>query len=183
VVIVGRMTKGRDKGHRNLIESWPAIMREQPQAILDIIGTGNDVDALRALAQDNGCSDNIHFHGNIDDSARDTLFAEACCLAMPSEGEGFGIVYIEAKRFGLPSIGASVDAAQEVIRHDEDGLIVPFNDPKRLAEAVLFFLNNREQAGQFGRNASRNWHEQYRFSAFRERFVKLVEQLAAESIA
>jgi glycosyltransferase involved in cell wall biosynthesis len=66
-------------------------------------------------------------------------------LVVPSEYEGFGIVYLEGMSFGLPAIGSTAGAAREIITDGANGYLVPPNDPAALAKRLAALASDRDQ--------------------------------------
>ena len=131
VLVVGRISASeRYKGHEPLIRAWPQIRSVVPEARLVIAGDGDDVPRLRELARGLG-EHGIEFTGFLTRSDLERRYSEASLFALPSRGEGFGLVYLEAMAAGLPCVGSIHDAASEVIVDGETGILV---DPDRVDE-------------------------------------------------
>ena len=84
-------------------------------------------------------NERVRFHGRIDDEELDRIRSRCDVLAVPSDMEGFGIVYLEAMRAGLIPIGSQNGGAEELIRPGVDGFLVSPEKPEHLA-AVLHRL-------------------------------------------
>ena len=80
-----------------------------------------DSDLLRAQADASAAASNIEFTGFLPQGQIDALWSRAHVFAMPSRQEGFGLVYIEAMRRGLPVIASTQDAGQEINLHGVTG--------------------------------------------------------------
>lgn len=174
VIIVGRMFADRYKGHHELIAAWPSVVSTIPSATLRIIGRGPGENELKALAAQSSASKNIVFEGFVSEQRLDELYAHAALYAMPSRGEGFGLVYIEAMRHGLPVIASCHDAAQEVVIDGVTGYTVNLDAPGQLADRVIRLLHNRELAAQFGEAGQKRWMEHFRYSCFRRRYGEIL---------
>jgi phosphatidylinositol alpha-1,6-mannosyltransferase len=96
---------------------------------------------------------------------------------MPSRGEGFGLTYIEAMRWGIPVIASVHDAGQEVNVHGETGLNVSLDSPTALRDALVELLRDRNLARSMGANGQRRWREHFCYSAFRKRFAPELERI------
>jgi phosphatidylinositol alpha-1,6-mannosyltransferase len=176
VVIVGRLADERYKGHRELIACWPQVTSAVPDAVLRIIGQGSDAPALQALAAHSSAAKNIVFQGFVSEAELPRFYAQATVFAMPSRGEGFGLVYIEAMRHGLPVLASVHDAAPEVVVDGQTGSLVNLDRPGELAEAIIALLRDRDRARQLGAQGRQRWEQHFRYSAFRERFRPLLRQ-------
>lgn len=174
VLIVGRID-GREnyKGHEQLIDAWPSVLAAVPSARLLIVGRGSGLEALQKQSARLPAR-SVEFRGFVPEAQIDRVWSEADVFAMPSRGEGFGVVYIEAMRHCVPVIASVHDAGQEVNVHGVTGYNVNLDRRGELAEAVIELLQNPARAAGMGRHGRDRWREHFRFSAFRERFLSLL---------
>jgi len=110
VLIVGNIHDGlMYKGHQQLIAAWPHVVSICPEAQLWIVGQGDGAPLLREQVRmlPIHAGQRIHFFGAVSETELERLYQTASVFAMPSTGEGFGLVFVEAARHGLPCIGAS----------------------------------------------------------------------------
>ncbi len=136
VLFVGNLI--RRKGLPTLLK---ALARVSPEtAVLDVVGR-EDVEPayarqMHALADRLGLAQRVRFHGYQDDDGLASLLRQAHVLAVPSEYEGFGIVYLEGMAFGLPALAGNRGAAHEIITPGENGDLLPPHDPAPWAAAL-----------------------------------------------
>ena len=123
------------KGVDTLIEAMPAVRREFPLARLRIVGGGDDLPRLRALASRLGVAHSVDFTGSIADEALRAEYAACDLFALPSRKEGFGLVFLEAMTYGKPCLGARAGGVPEVINDAVGGLAEYGNIPD-LAHAI-----------------------------------------------
>ena len=136
-VMIGRLHSGeRYKGHHEVIRSWPCVLQRLPDAQLWIVGDGDLRGELEQQVTALQLGSSVRFFGRITDSEKEQLIAAARCLVLPSRGEGFGLVYVEAMRAGRPSL-VGPDAGAEVINAPEAGLSVDPADHVALCEALV----------------------------------------------
>jgi glycosyltransferase involved in cell wall biosynthesis len=180
VLIVSRVCTGECyKGHDELIEVMPELLREVPAAQFIVAGDGNDLERLREVARASGAGNAILFAGFVSDAVRDQLFARCRVFAMPSRGEGFGLVYLEAMRFAKPCIASPFDGGSEVVVDKVTGFHVDPTDFRALRQALVQLLRNPALAEQLGRAGLDRLNRHYRFDHFRERlFQRLAPWLA-----
>jgi glycosyltransferase involved in cell wall biosynthesis len=157
VLIVGRIVgEERYKGHEQLLAVWPEVRRRFPGARLDIVGGGNAAGALRDEAARRGLIDSgaVKLWGQVSDAELRERYRRCSVFAMPSRGEGFGLVYLEAMAFAKPCLASLDDAAAEVVVAEETGLLVRYADREGLLYALCRLLESRalrRRLGQAGR--------------------------------
>jgi phosphatidyl-myo-inositol dimannoside synthase len=171
VMLLGRADELFAKGHDLLIEVWPDVVSALPDARLLLVGGGPALDKVRALAAASNARNSIEVVGFVPDEALDACWRRAVVFAMPGFTEGFGIVYVEAMRRGLPVIASTDDAGQEINLDGATGFNVSRNNKRRLTEVLVTLLRNRDLARDLGAAGHLRWSEQYTFSAFRRRFT------------
>lgn len=174
VMILGRIVEGRDKGHGELVRCWPSVVAAVPDARLVVVGQGSGLEALRLQAAASPVSAHIDLRGFVPEDRIESVWGEATAFAMPSRGEGFGLVYVEAMRHGLPVIASLHDAAPEVNVNGETGYNVDLERPGELADRIIRILRDRDLADRLGRAGRTRWMEHFRFSSFRDRFLPLL---------
>lgn len=178
-LIVGRMSASeRYKGHDELLEAWPRVLRAVPDAQLVIAGGGDDVERLRAKVRSIGIAEHVLFAGRVSDATRDALLRRASVFTMPSRGEGFGLVYLEAMRAGLVCVGSKADAAGDVIADGVTGLLVEPDDREALAAAVTRLLVDRTVAKQMGAAGRTRFEREFTFDSFCGRLGRALERAA-----
>lgn len=181
VLMVGRVVPGRDKGHRAVLDSWPRVKAQVPQAQLKIAGDGPDLQTIKNLAAG---MDGVSCLGRVPQDQLDDLWRLARVLALPSSGEGFGLVYIDAMRRGIPVIVSDRDAGREVVGGDGAGISVQCSDSDGLADALVLLLKAEEDYKNRAEVAHQRWQQLFSFGAFEARFMRLLELwLAPESNA
>ena len=122
------------KGVRFLLQAMTTVMRNNPAVYLVLVGQGGEEPVLRAMAAAEGLSERILFPGWRPD-VQDLLHCFDL-LVLPSLNEGMGRVLVEAMAAGLPVIGTQVGGIPDLIKHEENGLLVPPADADALEKAV-----------------------------------------------
>jgi len=170
--MVGRLSRGEAyKGHREVISAWPGVLAALPGAELWIIGDGDFRPDLEALAVARGVAEYVRFFGRLDDDARDERIAAARCLALPSRGEGFGIVYLEAMRLGRPCLVSNLDSGQTVVGPPEGGLAVDPSDSRQVQDALVRLMTPGPEWTAWSGRARERYEAHYTEAAFQERFL------------
>lgn len=174
-IIVGRMSAAeRYKGHDELLEGWPAVCERVPDAQLVVVGSGDDADRLRRKAADAGLGERVLFTGRVASGTLHSLLGRSRVFAMPSRGEGFGIVYLEAMRAGLPCVAATDDAAGEVVIDGTTGTLVRQADRAALASALAALLLDPPRARAMGAAGRRRYEAHFTYERFRDRLAAVL---------
>jgi phosphatidylinositol alpha-1,6-mannosyltransferase len=172
VLMVGRLdaTEGL-KGHDELLQCWTQVVSAVPGAELIIVGGGSGLETIRDRARASYQAASIHVLGFVAEAAMHELFESAHVLAMPSKQEGFGIVYVEAMRYGLPVIASMHDAGQEINVDKVTGFNVDLAKRNELAERLIELLSNTDHAAALGEAGFRRWQDHFTYSKFASRFL------------
>jgi phosphatidyl-myo-inositol dimannoside synthase len=174
-LMIGRLRRNEDyKGHREMIQAWPLVIAREPKAELWIVGGGDAAPDLERLARDRGVGHCVRFFGQVSDAEKERLIAQSRCLALPSAGEGFGLVYLEAMRMGRPCLVSDVDAGREVVGPPVGGLAADPRDAGELADCVLRLMTAGEEWDSWSRGARERYERGFTASHFRERLVRAV---------
>ena len=136
------------KGHIVLLRAFAEAKRRVPELALDIAGRGPLEPALRALAKELGVEDSVRFLGYVS-PIREAVERSAI-VVVPSMGEGFGMVALEAMERGRPVIAAAIGGLGELVEDGETGLLVPPGEAEPLAEAIIRLASDLELAGRMG---------------------------------
>jgi glycosyltransferase involved in cell wall biosynthesis len=123
------------KGHIVLLRAFAAARIELPELELEIAGRGPLEPALRALARELGVGDAVRFLGHV--TPIQGAIENAAVVVVPSMGEGFGMVALEAMERARPVIAASIGGLGEIVRDGVTGLLVPPGEAEPLAEAIV----------------------------------------------
>ncbi|BGE87492.1 MULTISPECIES: glycosyltransferase family 4 protein [Methylosinus] len=141
VLTVGRLAATeRYKGHDRVIAALPDVVAQCATVVYLIVGAGGDEMRLRRAADAAGVADRVIFAGHVDDGELPDHFALADVFAMPSDGEGFGIVFLEAARAGLEIIGGDRDGSADALADGAIGRMIDPFDHARLVEALVLAL-------------------------------------------
>lgn len=176
-MILGRIDKSLQyKGHYELIAAWTQVVARIPDARLVIAGGGDDLENVRAAAAASPVSANIDVLGFVAEAKIDALWQTVDAFVMPCRGGGFGLVYVEAMRHGLPCIASTEDAGQEVNVDGVTGFNVAIADVDGLADRLIRLLSDGELARTMGAAGYERWRTHFRPSQFGARLVTLMTE-------
>jgi phosphatidyl-myo-inositol dimannoside synthase len=138
VLTFGRMLANeRYKGFDEVIEVMPRLVANVPGLVYVAAGDGSDRARLEAKANALGVADYVIFPGQVDEAEKADLYRLSDAYVMPSSGEGFGFVVLEALACGVPVVASRADGTCEAVRGGELGSVVDPRDPDALARAIL----------------------------------------------
>lgn len=139
ILTVARLERGEGyKGCDKVLQALPAVRQAVGPLRYLIVGRGDDTARLRSLGMELGIERFVTFCGFVSDSELPDHYRMADVFAMPSSGEGFGVVFLEAMACGIPVLGGDRDGTTDALADGELGLLV---DPD-LIEAVAAGLIN-----------------------------------------
>lgn len=175
---VSRMNKeDRYKGIDDVIRSLATVVRECGPVSYNVVGHGDDVPRLQALAAGLGVSRYVNFMGELPDSELREQYQQCSLFAMPSRKEGFGIVFLEAMAYGKPVVGGAHGGTPSVVKDGETGLLVENSDVPGIAQAIIHLLNDVETRVQFGKAGHERLLNRFTFDQFERNFRGVVETL------
>jgi phosphatidylinositol alpha-1,6-mannosyltransferase len=180
ILHVGRMVSGdRYKGQDSLIRAIPLIYDQFPDVQLVLAGQGDDMLRLKSMVKDlpTTLQARIFFPGYVPDDLLRRIYQGCYVFAMPSIGEGFGLVYLEAMVHAKACLGGNVDATPYMVRDGVTGLLV--DDPRsheQVASGLTWFLSHPNETQEMGQKAAELVRSYYLYPHFQQRFWKAVLQ-------
>jgi glycosyltransferase involved in cell wall biosynthesis len=137
------------KGHLVLLRALAQARTRVPNLTLDVAGRGPLAPALQAYARELGLTDAVRFLGFV--SPVDAAIEGTAIVVVPSLGEGFGMVALEAMERARPVIASAVGGLPEIVADGETGLVVPPGEAEALAEAIVALAGDLPRAAAMGR--------------------------------
>ncbi len=131
------------KGHRQVLYALPKILQVFPDARYIIGGVGDDLARLREMVQVLQLDEHVSFAGFVPGQQLPDFYQLCDVFVMPSDKEGFGIVFLEAMSAGKPVIAGNVDGSVDALDHGQLGVLVDPYNPHEIADAVIDVLLRR----------------------------------------
>lgn len=167
-VCVGRLAVSQ-KGQDVLLDAWPSVVAQVPDARLVLVGDGPDRAALESAA-----SSGVHFAGHSSDIA--AWYAAADVVVQPSRYEGLSLALLEAMASGRAVVAADATGMREAL--GDGGEVVPVGDSASLARAVVQRLVDPDRAALEGCAARRRVEERYGRRRWAEELQALTLEVA-----
>jgi glycosyltransferase involved in cell wall biosynthesis len=157
-----------------------ALAGDQCRLDLVVAGKGPESAALASHARRLGLAPRVHFVGQADRDRKIWLLQNGLCTILPSRiWEAFAIVVLESYAAGRPVIATDMPGLRERVQPGRTGLLVPQEDPQRLAGAIVHMTSQRQQTDAWGCEA-RRFARQFDWSDIALRHLELFEELAAQ---
>ena len=137
------------KGHLVLLRALAQARARVPGVTLDIAGRGALEPALKSYARELGLTDAVRFLGFV--SPVQKAIENSAIVVVPSLGEGFGMVALEAMERARPVIASAVGGLPEIVADGETGLVVPSADADALADAIVGLAGDLSRASDMGK--------------------------------
>ena len=147
------------KGHIVLLRAFAQARRQVPSLRLDIAGRGPLEPALRALVKELGIQDGVRFLGYVAPIQR--AIEDAVAVVVPSMGEGFGMVALEAMERARPVIAAEIGGLGELVEDGVTGYLVPPGEAEPLADAIVALASDLPRAAELGEAGRRRALEEF----------------------
>ncbi len=144
ILTVARLSADeRYKGYDTVIEALPRVLEEVPSARYVIVGDGSDKGRIEELVRARGLSGKVFFAGNVATEDLPDYYRMCDVFVMPSRGEGFGIVFLEALGCGKSVVAGNADGSRDALQNGEVGLLVDPGSPEEIASAVVGILSKK----------------------------------------
>ena len=135
-----------------LLRAFRKVLDERPDATLEIAGRGVLEHGLKDLSRELGLNGAVRFLGHVTPVQR--AVEQSLAVVVPSLGEGFGMVALEAMERARPVIAASIGGLEDLVRDGETGLLVQPGDADSLAAAMLELAADPARAAAMGRRGA-----------------------------
>ncbi|MEO0872112.1 MAG: glycosyltransferase, partial [Pseudomonadota bacterium] len=140
------------KGQDIAIRALALLSGDYPDAVLLLVGRGEEEAALRALAQERGVAERVRFTGSVDHTKLPLILSAADAMVLPTQSEGLANAWVEAIACGTPVVTSDVGGARELVRSEVAGRLTP-RDPEAVADALRAILRDPPDPGAVAAHA------------------------------
>ena len=174
LITVSRFDKR--KNHEKTIMALRNLKQIYPDIVYICIGYGDELENIKNLVKELNLSSQVMFFKDITEELRNALIAKSNIFVMPSiihktSVEGFGIVYVEAAQYGIPSLGGKDGGASDAIQHDKTGLICDGNNLDDIYSSLNSMIENKKYY-TLGKNA-KEFSNKFYWSNTIEKYKKI----------
>ena len=175
LITVSRFDKR--KNHEKVIMALRNLKQKYPDIVYICIGYGDEEDNLKKLVKELDLNLQVMFFKDISDDLKNALIAKSNIFVMPSiihkkSVEGFGIVYLEAAQYGVPSLGGKDGGASDAIDHNKTGLICDGNNLEDIYSSLDSMIENKKYI-EFGKNA-KEYVSKFEWKKILENYKKII---------
>lgn len=175
LVFLGRLHP--QKGVDVLLMAFKEVQQALPQFswCLKLVGEGRLRSRLEALARQLSIEQDVQFLGQVSDPF--PILSQSDIFVLPSRSEGMSNALLEAMAHGLPCIVTDIGGNNEVVKHNENGLLVRLDDHKDLAAGIACLAMDHGLRERLGQAALRAVEEKYSLRIVADRYVTLYADL------
>lgn len=141
ILTVARLDQSEQyKGYDKILQALPVIRSQVPNVHYILVGKGSDRSRIEQLIAQLNLQDCVTLAGFVPDAELGAHYNLCDVFAMPSKGEGFGIVYLEALACGKPTLGGDRDGAIDALCHGELGALVNPDNLEEICQTLIQML-------------------------------------------
>lgn len=175
ILYTGRISYG--KGLVELIECAYEVCKIHKDLHFILAGDGPLLPELQKKVQSLKLENRIEFLGLVNRNVIRKLYQNATVFAFPSYYEGLPSSLLEAMSCKLPIVATNVAGNVELIKHNENGILVPSRDAPALSKAILNLLDEPETREKLGKNARRTIEEKFTWDIISNRILHCYESI------
>ncbi len=172
MLTVSRVSSRDDyKGNDRIINVLPRIIECIPNVTYLVVGDGDGLDDLKRLTLEAGLQRYVIFAGHVEDDELVDHYRTSDVFVMPSTGEGFGIVFLQAAACGLPVVGGCIDGSWDALREGQVGSAIDPRHDTEIVNAVVAALATK-------RNTSEEAYAAFGIQNFQRHVAELLRSIA-----
>jgi len=170
------------KGIDLVLQALPAVVAQFPNVRYRVIGGGGDLPRLAELVRSLGLESRTELPGARRDDALRQSYAEADVFVLPTQVEGFGVVFLEAMYNRLPVVAVRASATPEVVEDGVSGILVTPGRADELASALIALLSDADRRRSMGEAGRHRVEQSFRFEQFAARWERWVTGRVPEAV-
>ena len=175
LITVSRFDKR--KNHEKIVMALRNLKQIYPDIVYICVGYGDEEENIKDLVKELDLSSQVMFFKDISDDLKDALVAKSNIFVMPSvihktSVEGFGIAYVEAAQYSVPSLGGKDGGASDAIKHNKTGIICDGNNLEDIYSSLNSMIENKKYL-ELGKTA-KDYASKFQWSKVIEEYKKIL---------
>ena len=175
LITVSRFDKR--KNHEKIVMALRNLKQIYPDIVYICVGYGEEEENIKKLVKELDLEAQVMFFKDISNDLKNALVSKSNIFIMPSiiykkSVEGFGIAYVEAAQYGIPSLGGKDGGAADAINHEKTGLICDGNSLDEVYSSINSMLENKKYL-ELGKNA-KEFANKFEWSKIIEEYKKIL---------
>ena len=175
LITVSRFDKR--KNHEKIVMALRNLKQIYPDIVYICVGYGDEEENIKELVKELDLNPQVMFFKDISDDLKDALVAKSNIFVMPSvihktSVEGFGIAYVEAAQYSVPSLGGKDGGASDAIKHNKTGIICDGNNLEDIYSSLNSMIENKKYL-ELGKTA-KDYASKFQWSKVIEEYKKIL---------
>ena len=175
LITVSRFDKR--KNHEKIIMALRNLKQIYPDIVYICIGYGEEEENIKKLVKELNLEAQVMFFKDVSNDLKNALVSKSNIFVMPSiihkkSVEGFGIAYVEAAQYAIPSIGGKYGGAADAIDHEKTGIICDGNNLDDIYYSINSMLENKKYI-EYGKNA-KEFVKKFQWSKIVEEYKRIL---------
>ena len=169
------------KGHFFILQAMKELKNKFPDILYIIAGVGSEKASLKKVVNSFDLSKHVLFTGNVDEKQKKQLFKKTTLMLMPTLDEshnrsieGFGIAYLEAAFFGIPSVASNLGGTPEAVLHEKTGIII--DNHEQLFFSINDLLLNKNKLEDLGKNAQQRAEKEFTWDRVVNNYLSIIKK-------
>ena len=176
LLFVGRLIK--NKGIDYLIEALPSILKKHPEAVLRIVGEGQEKESITKQISELNLSNNVELIGPVENDSLPELYRSSDVVVFPSIfAEGFGLVLVEALGCECATVVTDLPAMRDIIHDEKSALVVRQQDAAQLAQKVIRLLKDPKLRRTIGKQGRKDVLKRFDWEVVTEKYATLIHSI------
>jgi glycosyltransferase involved in cell wall biosynthesis len=166
------------KGHRHLFAALPEVIAKFPNIQVLLFGKGPEEEDLLKQIDKQNLNDYVHIAGFRNDLHR--ILPNLYAVVHPADMEGLGVSLLQAAAAGIPIIGTNAGGIPEIVRNEQNGLLIEPRNVEQLKAALLRLLTNNTQAREWGQMGQHIVNTEFSIDAMVEGNLKVYQSVLGQ---
>jgi phosphatidylinositol alpha-1,6-mannosyltransferase len=183
ILTVGRWAASEKyKGADDLIHALAQLRPAFPTLNLVAVGAGDDLPRLQKIAVDLGVTSSVHFLTGLSKTDLAACYAHADIFALPSTGEGYGLVFLEAMAFAKPIVAAAAGGSTDLVEDNVNGILIAPRDQTAVTKGLERLLRDDSLRKALGRSGAEIVRRKYPFHHFQSQLATILASCGLDSL-